>query len=174
MHDVVPATLDPADIRHPHPLVSQFMSSAPSNLQGTVLAFDFGEKRIGVAIGEHLLRIAHPLTTIHSEANDERFRIIGDLIAQWRPVQLVVGLPLSLEGEEHGLTLLCKKFARRLHGRFNLPVALVDERLSSAEASQTLKQIGIGGRKQKPLLDQVAAQHILQSYFDSLENHDTA
>ena len=150
------------------------MSSVPSTRQGTVLAFDFGEKRIGVAIGEYLLGIAHPLTTIRGEANDERFRLIGELIAQWQPVQLVVGLPLSLDGEEHGVTQLCKKFARRLNGRYNLPVALVDERLSSAEASQTLKQIGIGGRKQKPMLDQVAAQHILQSYFDSLENHGTA
>ncbi|HYD33124.1 MAG TPA: Holliday junction resolvase RuvX, partial [Methylophilaceae bacterium] len=58
--------------------------------------------------------------------------------------------------------------ARRLNGRFNLPVALVDERLSSVEASQTLKALGIGGRRQKPMLDQVAAQHILQSYFDGL------
>lgn len=156
------------------PVHLQPMSDASSIRQGTVLAFDFGEKRIGVAIGENLLGIAHPLTTIHGEANDERFRVIGELITQWQPVQLVVGLPLSLEGEEHAVTQLCKKFARRLNGRFNLPVALVDERLSSAEASQTLKQIGIGGRKQKPMLDQVAAQHILQSYFDSLDNHDTA
>ena len=115
-----------------------------------------------------MLGIAHPLTTIASEANSERFRMIAELIAEWRPGLLVVGLPLSLEGEEHALTLLCKKFARRLDGRFGLPVVMVDERLTSAEASQSLKQMGIGGRKQKPMLDQVAAQHILQSYFDSL------
>ena len=151
------------------------MSQSPTPRQGTVLAFDFGEKRIGVAIGEHLLGIAHPLTTISAEANDERFRLIGDLIAQWQPVQLVAGLPLSLEGEEHEVTRLCRKFANRLNGRFNLPVALVDERLSSAEASQSLRESGISGRKQKPMLDQVAAQHILQSYFDSLNNnHDPA
>ncbi|HEU4709608.1 MAG TPA: Holliday junction resolvase RuvX [Methylophilaceae bacterium] len=151
------------------------MSHSPNPRQGTVLAFDFGEKRIGVAIGEHLLGIAHPLTTISTEANDERFRLIGDLIAQWNPVQLVVGLPLSLEGEEHEVTRLCRKFANRLNGRFTLPVALVDERLSSAEASQSLRETGITGRKQKPMLDQVAAQHILQSYFDNLNNnHDSA
>jgi putative Holliday junction resolvase len=134
--------------------------------QGYVLAFDFGEKRIGVAIGEHMLGIAHPLTTISSEANDERFRVISELIAEWQPQKLVVGLPFHLDGEEHALTQLCRKFARRLNGRFGLPVVLIDERLSSAEASQSLKQAGIGGRKQKPMLDQVAAQHILQSYFD--------
>lgn len=142
--------------------------------QGTVLAFDFGEKRIGVATGEYMLGIAHPLTTINTEINEDRFNVIAELIAQWHPVTLVVGLPLSLDGEEHELTRLCKKFARRLNGRFNLPVVLMDERLSSAEASQTLKQIGIGGRKQKPMLDQVAAQHILQSYFDNLNNNDPA
>lgn len=136
--------------------------------QGSVLAFDFGEKRIGVALGEHLLGIAHPLTTIAVEANHERFRRIGELIAQWQPVVLVVGLPLALDGSAHQLTLLCKKFARRLEGRFGLPVVLVDERLSSAAASQSLREIGIGGRRQKPMIDQVAAQHILQTYFDGL------
>jgi putative holliday junction resolvase len=136
--------------------------------EGAVLGFDFGEKRIGVALGEHLLGIAHPLTTINTEINHDRFRIIGELIAEWKPVTLVVGLPLTLDGEAHQLTLLCKRFANRLEGRFRLPVVMVDERLSSAEASQTLKGLGIGGRKQKPMIDQVAAQHILQSYFDGL------
>ena len=141
----------------------------PRASAGTVLAFDFGEKRIGVAIGDCSLGIAHPLTTIAVEANDERFRIIGALIAEWQPGLLVVGLPLSLDGEEHALTLLSKKFARRLQGRFNLPSVLVDERLTSVEASQSLKAMGIGGRKQKPMLDQAAAQCILQSFFDQRE-----
>ncbi|SNR66048.1 putative holliday junction resolvase [Methylobacillus rhizosphaerae] len=135
---------------------------------GCVLGFDFGEKRIGIAVGEHLLGIAHPLITIDEEANDKRFAAIATLIAEWQPVALVVGLPSYLNGDEHALTLLCRKFSRRLEGRFNLPVHLVDERLSSAEASQALRQTGITGRKQKPMLDQVAAQHILQSYFDGL------
>lgn len=138
----------------------------------TLLAFDFGEKRIGVAVGNTLVGIAHPLQTISSESNDERFNTIGTLIAEWQPTQLVVGLPSHLDGTEHELSRLCRKFANRLHGRFNLPVALVDERLSSAEASQTLKEAGIGGRKQKPMLDQVAAQVILQSYLD--QHHATA
>lgn len=145
----------------------------PSSPQavGTLLAFDFGERRIGVAVGDNLVGIAHPLQTIDAESNDIRFAAIGHLIAEWKPVRLVVGLPTHLDGTEHELTLLCKKFARRLEGRFNLPVSLVDERLSSAEASQNLKQAGIGGRKQKPMLDQVAAQLILQHYLD---HHATA
>jgi len=174
MHDATAAILAQADALPIPSCCTPRMSQAPSASAGTILAFDFGEKRIGVAIGEQMLGIAHPLTTINAEATDERFRLIGELIAEWRPVQLVVGLPLSMDGEEHKLTLLSRKFARRLNGRFGLPVTMVDERLSSSEASQTLREIGIGGRKQKPMLDQVAAQHILQSYFDGLNHHDIA
>ncbi len=137
-------------------------------LKGTVLAFDFGERRIGVAVGEHLIKSANPLITIDSESNEVRFTQITQLIQEWQPVLLVVGLPLSLDGAETEMTQLCKKFARRLNGRFNLPVALIDERYSSAHASQLLNQTGIKGRAQKTMLDQVAAQTILQSYFDGL------
>jgi len=135
---------------------------------GTVLAFDFGERRIGVAVGEHLIHSANPLLTIDNESNEVRFTAITQLVNEWRPTLLVVGLPLSLDGSETEVTQLCKKFARRLNGRFNLPVALIDERYSSAEASQLLNETGIKGRAQKAMLDQVAAQTILRSYFDSL------
>ncbi|MDP3212292.1 Holliday junction resolvase RuvX [Methylotenera sp.] len=133
---------------------------------GTVLAFDFGERRIGIAVGEHLLASATPLMTIDNESNEIRFQIITKLVSEWQPRLLVVGLPLSLDGTEHAVTQLCKKFARRLNGRFNLPVMLIDERYSSVEASQRLNEAGIRGRAQKEMLDQVAAQTILQSYFD--------
>ena len=149
-------------------ILSQAPADTVPSRHGTLLGFDFGERRIGVAVGETLLGIAHPLQTIDSESNDVRFKNIATLIAEWQPTRLVVGLPTHMDGSEHALTLLCKKFARRLEGRFNLPVTLVDERLSSAEASQSLRDAGIGGRRQKPMLDQVAAQHILQSYFDSI------
>jgi putative Holliday junction resolvase len=137
-------------------------------LSGTVLAFDFGERRIGIAVGEHLIRSANPLTTIDNESNKVRFNLITQLVKEWQPKLLVVGLPLSLDGSETEVTQLCKKFARRLNGRFNLPVVLIDERYSSVEASQLLNQSGIKGRAQKVMLDQVAAQTILQSYFDGL------
>lgn len=122
---------------------------------GTVLAFDFGERRIGIAVGEHLIHSANPLTTIDNESNEVRFAAITELINEWQPKLLVVGLPLSLDGSETEMTQLCKKFARRLNGRFNLPIALIDERYSSAEASQLLNQTGIKGRAQKAMLDQV-------------------
>lgn len=74
--------------------------------EGTVLAFDFGEKRIGVATGETLLCSAHPLMVIHAESNDDRFAAIGKLIDEWTPVQLVVGLPTHADGTPHELSLI--------------------------------------------------------------------
>ena len=137
-------------------------------LASTVLCFDFGEQRIGVAVGEHVLATANPLVTIDNESNEIRFEAINKLVNEWQPKLLIVGLPLSLDGAETSVTQLCKKFARRLNGRFNLPVMLIDERYSSVEASDLLSQSGIKGRAQKEMLDQVAAQTILQSYFDGL------
>lgn len=133
--------------------------------RGTVLAFDFGTKRIGVAMGEWETGLAHALETISEEANDPRFARIGTLIAEWRPLELVVGLPLSLEGEEHELTKRCRRFANQLHGRFNLPVHLVDERLTSVEAEARLAEAGVYGEKRKALTDSLAAEQILQDYF---------
>ena len=138
------------------------------DVAGTVMAFDFGEKRIGVATGETMLKVAHPLTTINAEENEAKFTQIGLLIAEWRPALLIVGLPMHMDGESHAMTSLSKKFAQRLEGRYNLPVVMVDERLSSAEASQNLRAAGVSGIKQKAMLDAVAAQSILQSYFDAL------
>ena len=137
------------------------------DISGTILAFDFGEKRIGVAVGDTMLRLAHPLTMISAEDNAAKFSQISVLLQEWQPALLVVGLPMSLEGEAHGMTALAQKFAQRLEGRFNLPVVMVDERLSSAEAAQSLRQAGVRGRAQKAHLDQVAAQTILQSYLDA-------
>lgn len=135
--------------------------------EGTVLAFDFGEKRIGVATGETLLASAHPLTVIHAESNDDRFAAIGKLIDEWRPVQLVVGLPTHADGTPHDMTRLATKFAERLQRRFKLPVALADERLTSLDAEARLRETGRNSRSAKPLLDAVAAQLILQTWFES-------
>ncbi|WP_137938133.1 Holliday junction resolvase RuvX [Chitinivorax sp. B] len=155
------------------------MSEAVTTLPdaGGVLAFDFGEKRIGVATGDLMVKLATPLMTIHSESNDDRFQQVGKLIQEWQPVLLVVGLPTHMDGTEHDLTRLCRKFANRLFGRFALPVRLVDERLSSAVADTLLAEIGLSSRKRKPALDQVAALQILQAFFDhpeaSIAHHAT-
>lgn len=137
------------------------------DITGTVLAFDFGEKRIGVAVGETMLKTAHALTIICTEVNTVRFTEIEKLLTEWQPSLLIVGLPTYLDGTEHELTQLAKKFAQRLEGRFNLPVMMMDERLSSFEAAHQLSNANIKGDAQKTIIDAVAAQVILQSYFDS-------
>jgi putative Holliday junction resolvase len=116
------------------------MPEAVCQPQGTVLAFDFGEKRIGVAVGEWQLRQAHPLTVIHGEANAARFAALAALIREWQPASLVVGRPTSLDGAETAMTARCTRFANQLRGRFGLCVDYVDERLSSADAEQPTRR----------------------------------
>ncbi len=155
-------------------LVSERVSCATFNPQppihnpisGTLLAFDFGTQRIGVATGNTFSASANPLMTISEEKNDIRFAKIAALIKEWQPAALVVGLPCNDDGTPHELTALCRRFAKRLHGRYGLVTLLVDERYSSLAASSELNKQGIRGRGQKPLLDQYAAQQILQAYLD--------
>jgi conserved hypothetical protein TIGR00250 len=142
---------------------------------GTVLGFDFGLKRVGVAVGTLELALAHPLETINSEVNAVRFARIATLIGEWNPALLVVGMPQHDDGTPHEFAPTCLRFANRLKGRFGLPVVWVDERYSSAAASMALSGSGVHGRKQKAMLDQVAAQQILQQYFDESESaHELA
>lgn len=135
---------------------------------GTLLGFDFGLARIGVASGELETGKAHPLETISAEANAARFERIEALVAEWQAVGLVVGLPTSPDGAEHALTRRCRRFANQLHGRFDIPVALVNERFSSAEADAELRSAGKKHwQNRKAVLDAVAAQLILQHFLDA-------
>lgn len=139
------------------------MHKAP---HGTTLAFDFGETRIGVAQGDAQLGMSHPLVTVTGSSNEAKFDAISKLIQEWQPQQLVVGLPTHTDGREHDMTRLSRKFGRRLQGRFHLPVYWVDERLSSLYAESLLSEAQVFGKKQKAVLDQVAAQAILQGFFE--------
>ena len=125
-----------------------------------VFGFDFGVKRIGIAMGNTLTGLAQPLTVIKAVDNATRFQVIGDLIDEWKPARLVVGEPRHPDGAEHDMTLRSRRFANQLHGRFNLPVELVDERYSSAVIPQRRGEI----------IDAKAAAIILQQYFDAHAN----
>jgi putative holliday junction resolvase len=138
----------------------------PLSTHATVMAFDFGEKRIGVAVGNLSIGVANALTTIHAESNADRLRAVGVLVAEWQPSQFVVGEPTHHDDEIHALANLVRKFGNRLTENFKLPVAYVNEYLSSAAASTELTARGIKGRQQKETIDAVAAQVILQSWFD--------
>lgn len=134
---------------------------------GTVLAFDFGEKRIGAAVGDFGVGIAHPLTTISAEDNRIRFAAIAALIEEWQPVELVVGIPAHADEGHHEVGRLARRFARRLEGRFGIAARLVDERLTSHAAETGLRKQGMRAKKLKAVVDAAAAREILQSYFDS-------
>ena len=136
---------------------------------GTIVAFDFGTRRIGVAVGESAIGLAHPLTEIVGEETETRFAAIGRVLAEWRPRHLVVGLPLAADGTAHDLTRRAQRFARQLEGRFGLPVSLVDERYSSVEAEAGLRETGARKALRDKHIDLAAAQLILQQYF-----HDRA
>ena len=127
-----------------------------NSAEGTILAFDFGLKRIGVAVGNTFLRQAGPLVIIHAATNDGKFAEVAALIKNWQPVLCVVGLPMHPDGEANEMTQRCKRFANQLQGRFQLPAVLVDERYSSAV---------LNGRRGE-YIDDDAAALILQQYFD--------
>lgn len=132
---------------------------------GAVLAFDFGLARIGVAVGDCALAIAHPLDTIAFEDNRRRFQAIEALVREWQPVRMVVGLPCHADGGAHRLEPAVRRFAARLGGRFGVPVDLVDESLSSWEASAGLAEAGVHGRAREPHVDRMAARVILETWF---------
>jgi len=132
---------------------------------GTVLAFDFGERRIGVAVGELALRSAHPLQTIDARDNETRFATIARLVEEWQPDHAVVGLPAP-DRADHPMNERCRRFARQLEGRFGLVADLVDESYSSAVAEADLAAAGLNALRRKAVLDSVAAQAILQTWFE--------
>ena len=134
----------------------------------TLLGFDYGTKRIGVAVGQDITRTVTPLTTLHCVNENPDWLAIGKLIQEWNPDKLVVGLPLHLDGTSQTLTDKAQRFGNQLKGRYNLPVEMMDERLTSHEAETRLVT-----RKGKPVkadIDALAAALILQSWLDQHSN----
>lgn len=134
----------------------------------TVLGFDVGGRRIGVAIGQALTGTASPLVTLQSIGGQPDWSAIAELISQWRPNLAIVGLPLHADGSESDSSRMANAFAQNLQNRFNIPVLLHDERLSSAEARSQLKeqrQTGRRRRTRKTDIDKMAAAIIVQSWL---------
>ncbi|MFZ5556312.1 MAG: Holliday junction resolvase RuvX [Pseudomonadota bacterium] len=134
---------------------------------GTVLGFDFGERRIGIAVGTGTLGAAHPLVTIEEPAAEPRWEAIAAVVAEWRPELLVVGVPTRDGAEPHPVARQAERFARRLRERFRLPVRLVDERLSSWEAERALGRSRGKAAERRRELDRHAAKVILETYFSA-------
>lgn len=142
--------------------------SAALSRDATFMAFDYGEKRIGVALGNALTRSARALVIVSNLNREHRFKAVGELIAEWRPDALVVGLPMHPDGTPHEMTQQAKRFGNQLNGRFNLPVTWVDERYSSVEARAGMRA---RGARATDLVDAEAARVILQQFLDQLPEH---
>lgn len=136
-----------------------------SNTIRTVLAFDFGLRQIGVAVGNTTLKTAQPLAVITANNGKPDWQVLEKLVHQWQPDLLVVGDPLNMDGSASDMSERAKKFARRMHGRWGTAFEMADERLSSFEAKQDRREFGHrGDYKDKPI-DAYAAELILQTWF---------
>ena len=130
------------------------------------LAIDLGDKRTGVAVGTDVMRDAEPITVIEASDDAQRLTRLGDLIEQYGPDALVLGLPLHMDGSESPKTKQTRQFARQLEAQFNLTVHLVDERLTSEAANQDMAQTGLTRDQKKRRRDALAAATILRDFFE--------
>jgi putative Holliday junction resolvase len=135
----------------------------------TVIAFDYGLRQIGVAHGQTLTCSAEGISILKASDGVPNWDQTEALLQEWKPNLLLVGLPLNMDGSESELSRLARKFARRLQGRFNIEVLMVDERLTSQDAKSTLREAGSerqSGRIDLTKIDHLAAALILQSWLD--------
>lgn len=137
------------------------------------LGFDYGGKFIGVAVGSTHSGMAQPLATVRVSARRAPdWEQISRLVAEWRPHAFVVGLPLMMDDSEQAMSAAARAFGDRLRERYNLPVHMVDERLTTRAAKDQLYAAGVAGTRHKGRLDEMAAQTILQSFLDSQNKND--
>ena len=134
-------------------------------MSGTLLSFDFGTKSIGVAIGQRITGTARPLTALKANNGNPDWMQIERLLKEWQPDEVIVGLPLNMDGTEQPLTARARTFANRVHGRFGVAVTLHDERLSTVEARAGLFENGGFRALNKGSVDSASAVVILESYF---------
>jgi putative Holliday junction resolvase len=139
----------------------------------TLLAFDYGQKRIGIAVGQELTKTASPLVTLQNTSATDNWNAIDELVRQWQPQALVVGLPLNADGSEHAISRAAKQFGKQLQARYNLNVYWMDERLTSIDAQRLLAGANSGSKSQakgrrgsKADIDRMAAKLILESWFN--------
>jgi putative Holliday junction resolvase len=135
------------------------------------MAFDFGLRQIGVAVGNCLLATTQPLDILRAREGQPDWTAVEKLIAEWQPDLLLVGDPLNMDGSDSELGERARKFARRLHGRLGLQIVMVDERLSSFEAKQISREQGHRGDYHRQPVDSFAAELLLQSWLRDTVNN---
>lgn len=140
----------------------------PKTLAGMAMGFDFGTKRIGVAVGQAVTRTANPCAVLSADEGVPRWDEVQKLIESWHPEVMVVGIPLNMDGTEQPMTLRAKKFANRLEARFGLPVYGADERQTTVEARAQLFEAGGYKALQSESVDAQAAKILLEAWLRSL------
>ena len=131
---------------------------------GTVLAFDFGFRKIGVAVGNTLTKTTMPLDIIYTKNGGPPWNDIENLLEEWKPLSVIVGDPINMDDTFSEMSGKARKFAQRLHGRFSVKVLMVDERLSSFEA-KSFFQNEFGGKTNVDNIDSIAAEIVLKSWM---------
>ncbi|ADO47082.1 Holliday junction resolvase RuvX [[Enterobacter] lignolyticus] len=135
-------------------------------MSGTLIAFDFGTKSIGVAVGQRITGTARPLSALKAQDGTPDWNAVEKILTEWQPDAVIVGLPLNMDGTEQPLTARARKFANKLHGRFGVKIELHDERLSTVEARAGLFEHGGYRALNKGRVDSASAVIILESYFE--------
>ena len=141
----------------------------------TCLAMDYGQRKIGIAVGQSETATAQGIATVQVRASGPDWRHLAGLIETWQPQRLVVGLPLHMDATESTMAAAARRFGKELERRFQRPVIYVDERLTSESANRLLVESGARRSRRADNRDRIAAQLILQSYFDqfSASNDET-
>ena len=141
----------------------------PDNIINTCIAFDYGTRRIGLAVGEYRIKTASPAGVVNNNNGTPDWQAIDNIIELWQPTDLIVGWPLTEEGEEQTITFHVKGFIKRLNKRYALPIHKADERYSSMEAQRTLKNMRSSGQRTRKTrhedIDTIAAALILETWF---------
>jgi len=132
----------------------------------TFLGFDYGTKHVGVAVGGSASGLAEGLGNVSVRGGEPDWTRISRLISEWQPDALVVGLPLNMDDTDNNMTRAARRFGQWLRDRYNLPVHMVDERLTTRVATDLLIEAGVPYRRRKARLDRLAARTILQAFLD--------
>lgn len=135
-------------------------------MSGSLIAFDFGTKSIGAAVGQRITGTARPLAALKAQDGNPDWNLIERLLKEWQPEAVIVGLPLNMDGTEQPLTARARKFANKIHGRFGVKIILHDERLSTVEARAGLFEHGGYRALNKGRIDSASAVVILESFFE--------
>lgn len=138
----------------------------------TYLGFDYGTRRIGIAVGNTVSGSASALDTILVKNDQPDWKHITRLIEEWQPDALIVGWPIQMDKSDNPVTPKARRFGNRLHGRYHIPVHHIDERLSSYMALSEISEAGYNGRRSKGLVDSYAAREILQTFLNGLTRND--